>query len=66
MDKSHFGRRRKGSRGRGAVGKIPVFGILERGGKVLVDVVQNVYGETLVTMASKKVKCGNLIYTDKF
>ncbi|MEI8331414.1 MAG: transposase [Methanomicrobiales archaeon] len=66
MDKSHFGRRRKGSRGRGAVGKIPVFGILGRGGKVLVDVVHNASGETLVTMAIEKVKCGSLIHTDKF
>ncbi len=34
MDESYFGGRRKGNRGRGAAGKIPVFGILERGGKV--------------------------------
>jgi transposase len=33
MDESYFGGRRKGNRGRGAAGKIPVFGILERGGK---------------------------------
>jgi len=30
--------------GRGTAGKIPVFGILERGGKVRVDVVQNISG----------------------
>ena len=66
MDESYFGGRRKGNRGRGAVGKIPVFGILERGGKVRVEVVQNVTGETLLTMAIKKVKRGSLIYTDKF
>jgi transposase len=66
MDESYFGGRRKGHRGRGAAGKIPVFGILERGGKVRVEVVQNVTGETLLTMAIKKVKRGSLIYTDKF
>jgi transposase len=66
MDESYFGGRRKGNRGRGAAGKIPVFGILERGGKVRVEVVQNVTGETLLTMAIKKVKRGSLIYTDKF
>jgi transposase len=66
MDKSYFGGRRKGNRGRGAAGKIPVFGILERGGKVRVEVVHNVTGETLLTMAIKKVKRGSLIYTDKF
>jgi len=50
----------------GAAGKIPVFGILEQGEKVRVDVVQNVNGETLLNMAIKKVKRGCLIYTDKF
>jgi len=66
MDESYFGGRKKGNRGRGAAGKIPVFGILERGGKVRVEVVQNVAGETLLTMAIRKVKRGSLIYTDKF
>lgn len=66
MDESYFGGRRKGNRGRGAAGKIPVFGILERGGKVRVEAVQNVTGETLLDMAIKKVKRGSLIYTDKF
>ncbi|MDD1702405.1 MAG: IS1595 family transposase [Methanoregula sp.] len=66
MDESYFGGTRKGNRRRGAAGKIPVFGILERGRKVRVKVVQNVTGETLLTMAIKKVKRGSLIYTDKF
>jgi transposase len=66
MDKSYFGGRRKGNRGRGAAGKIPVFGILERGGKVRIEVVRNVTGETLLETAIKKVKRGSLIYTDKF
>jgi hypothetical protein len=38
-----------------------VFGILERGGKVRIEVIQNVTGETLLTMAIKKVKRGSLI-----
>ena len=45
---------------------VPVFGILERGEKVRVEVVQDVQGETLLKMAIKKVKRGSLIYTDKF
>mgnify|MGYP000908530601 FL=1 len=31
VDESYFGVRRKGNRGRGAAGKIPVFGLLKRG-----------------------------------
>ena len=34
MDESYFGGKRKGKRGRGAEGKIPVFGILVRDGRV--------------------------------
>ena len=33
-DESDFGGVRKGRRGRGAAGKVPVFGLLKRGGKV--------------------------------
>ena len=34
VDESYFGGARKGNRGRGAAGKVPVFGLLKRGGKV--------------------------------
>ncbi len=33
VDESYFGGTRKGKRGRGAAGKVPVFGILKRGGE---------------------------------
>ncbi len=66
MDESYFGGRRKGKRGRGAYNKIPVFGILERDGKVKVEVVKNVTEETLLSLAIKKVKRGSLIYTDQY
>ena len=34
IDESYFGGQRKGKRGRGAAGKVAVFGLLKRGGKV--------------------------------
>ena len=34
VDESYFGGVRKGKRGRGAGGKVPVFGLLKRGGRV--------------------------------
>jgi transposase len=61
-----LGGRRKGNRGRGAKGKIPVFGILEREGKVKVEIVKGVTAETLLREEIKKVKRGSIIYTDKF
>jgi len=66
MDESYFGGKRKGSRRRGAKNKIPVFGILERNGKVKVEIVKDLSAETLLRETIKKVKRGSLIYTDKF
>ena len=41
VDESYFGGVRKGKRGRGAAGKVPVFGLLKRGGKVHAVVIPN-------------------------
>jgi transposase len=46
-DESYFGGRRKGSRGRGAAGKVPVFGLLKRNGKVYTRIVEDVSRKTL-------------------
>jgi transposase len=66
LDESYFRGRRNGKRGRGAAGKVPVFGVLERGGTVQVEVVQNVKEETLLELTIKKVKRGSLVCTDRF
>ena len=66
MDETYFGGRRKGKRGRGAAGKVPVFGILERNGVVKVEVVKDVTAETLLNLTVKTVRRGSIVYTDKF
>ena len=66
MDEAYFGGKRKGRRGRGAGGKVPVFGILERNGQVRVEVVKNVKAETLMSLAVKTVRRGSIVYTDKY
>jgi len=66
LDESYFGGKRKGKRGRGASGKVPVFGILERNGLVQVTVVPDVTAETLLRLTVKKVRRGSVVYTDKF
>jgi transposase len=38
-DESYFGGRRKGKRGRGAAGKVPVFGLLKRNGKIFTVII---------------------------
>ena len=40
-DESYFGGARKGKRGRGAAGKVAVFGLLKRNGKVYTVAVPN-------------------------
>lgn len=66
MDESYFGGRRKGKRGRGAAGKVPVFGILERNGVVKVEAVKDVTARTLLDLTVKTVRRGSIVYTDKF
>lgn len=66
LDESYFGGRRKGKRGRGAAGKVPVFGIYERNGTVRVEVVQNVTAKSLLSLTVKTVRRGSIVYTEKF
>ena len=65
-DESYFGGSRKGKRGRGASGKVPVFGILKWNGKVKVSVVKDVTARTLLDLTVKTVRRGSIVYTDKF
>ena len=66
MDESYFGGRRKGNRGRGAAGKIPVFGILERNGIVRIEVIKGVTAQTLLNCALRAFRRRIIVYTDKF
>ncbi|TAK00454.1 MAG: IS1595 family transposase [Candidatus Manganitrophaceae bacterium] len=66
LDESYFGGRCKGKRGRGAAGKTPVFGILERNGVVKVEVIRDVTAKSLLNMTVKTVRRGSIVYTDKF
>jgi len=66
VDESYFGGRRKGKRGRGAAGKVPVFGLLKRGGKVHVVVIPNARTSTLFPIIRDKVRPDSIVYTDSF
>ncbi|MEM7055303.1 MAG: transposase [Bacteroidota bacterium] len=57
-------RRIRGKRGRGAVGKTPVFGVLKRGGKVYVEIVKNCSREELLPIIAGKILEGITIHTD--
>ena len=66
LDESYFGGIRKGKRGRGAGGKIAVFGILKRGGQVYTQVVLNARSNTLMPIIRDKIKPDSVVYTDGF
>jgi len=66
LDESYFGGVRKGKRGRGAAGKVAVFGILKRGGKVYTKVVHDTKTETLMPLIARKIAPDSLVYTDGY
>ena len=64
LDESYFGGRRKGRRGRGAAGKVVVFGILKRNGRVYTVVVDNAKSDTLMPVIKQKIMPDSIVYTD--
>jgi len=66
VDESYFGGRRKGKRGRGAAGKVPVFGILKRQGRVYTKIVPDVKSATLIPILEQKVIPDSIVYTDSW
>lgn len=66
LDETYVGGKRKGKRGRGAKGKTPVFGMIERNGKVIVEVVPDVSSDTLRQIIKERVSKDARVYTDKF
>jgi len=64
VDESYFGGHRKGRRGRGAAGKIPVFGLLKRSGKVYTKIISDAKSDTLMPIIQGKVIPDSIVYTD--
>jgi transposase len=63
-DESYFGGRRKGKRGRGSAGKVPVFGLLKRGGKVYAEIIPDAKSKTLMPIIQERVVPDSVVYTD--
>jgi len=66
VDESYFGGRRKGKRGRGSAGKVPVFGLLKRGGKVYTKIISDAKASTLMPIMENKIMPDSVVYTDAF
>ena len=64
VDESYFGGHRKGNRGRGAGGKVPVFGLLKRGGRVYAKIIPDASSATLIPIIERKVMPDSIVYSD--
>ena len=64
VDESYFGGARKGNRGRGAAGKVPVFGLLKRGGKVYTKIIPDASSASLLPIIAHKVVPDSIVYSD--
>ncbi|MFC2044389.1 IS1595 family transposase [Chloroflexota bacterium] len=66
VDETYIGGKKKGKRGRGAEGKSKVLGAMQRGGKVVAQVVPDVKRHTLVPFMAEKVSRNATLFTDEF
>ena len=66
IDDTYIGGKRPGKRGRGAEGKTPVFGMVERQGEVKANVVDNLKIRTVKPIISESIEKKSEIFTDEF
>ena len=64
VDESYFGGKRKGKRGRGAAGKVPVFGLLKRGGKVYAKIIPDARATTLMPIIQERILPDSVVFSD--
>lgn len=67
LDESYFASRYvRDKGGRGALGKIIIFGIYKRSSKVYTEIVTNVHKDTLMKIVTGKVSLQIVVHTDGF
>ena len=64
VNESYFGGKRKGRRGRGAAGKVPVFGLLKRGDRGYAKIIKDASDKMLLSIIQRKVLPDSLIHRD--
>lgn len=67
IDETYIGGKRPGKRGRGAAGKTIAVGLVERGGKAIVEITPNVQAKSLLPIIAEHIPTaqGTIIYTDE-
>jgi hypothetical protein len=61
-------RRLKGAPGRGTLDKEkpPIFGMIQRGGEVVIQMLANVQQRTIQSVLHQTIQAGTLIFTDEY
>jgi transposase len=65
IDETYIGGVRKGKRGRGAAGKTPVVGAVERKGRVKAQVTPNVQSQTVLPFIEETIDTNATVHTDE-
>ncbi len=70
LKKGRMGRRNrlKGAHGRGTLAKKkpPIFGMIQRGGQVVIRMLENVKQKTIEPLITATIAVGTLVYTDEY
>jgi transposase len=66
VDETYIGASKPGKRGRGAAGKMTVFGVAQRNGEVSASIPRNLKSSTLVPLIKERVLPESMVYTDEF
>jgi hypothetical protein len=66
IDESYFGGHHKGKWGRGTGGKVPVFGLLKRGGKVHTLIIPNAGSKMIFPIIRARIRPDAVVYSDSF
>src|SRR3990167_8203671 len=66
IDDTYIGGKRPGKRGRGASGKTPVIGMVERKGGVKANVVDDLKKRTVKPIISNSIEKNSEVFTDEF
>ncbi len=66
IDETYVCGKRRGRRGRGASGKAPVVGIVERNGRARAWVTDNVKAHTVMPLITQNVKRGSTVMSDEY
>ena len=66
VDETYVGGKKKGKRGRGSENKTPVFGAVQRKGRLSITPVENTKRKTLEPIIHKRVKGGSHIMSDEW